>query len=81
MATLNLSNTSLAAMALLNVLLLAGAYFLGAQQPKSSGARFVPANGFSNGFMFDNKTAQVCWAAQPEGNPSHPPVPVCKELL
>jgi hypothetical protein len=52
-------NMSIAVVALLIVLFLVGAYFLGTRQAQSSGQRFVPANNSSTGFMFDNKTAQV----------------------
>jgi hypothetical protein len=41
-------------------------------QGASIGPRFVPAPGSTAGFMFDNKTAQVCWAGEPEGNPTLP---------
>jgi hypothetical protein len=54
--------------------LVIGAYFLGAHQA-SAGPRFVPAQNSTAGFMFDNKTAQMCWAGDPERNPTLPPKP------
>ena len=82
---------------MLALALIAGAYFLGAHQAASAGPRFVPAQNSTAGFMFDNKTAQICWAGAPEGNPSTPKpssdplstfraldapgIPTCKSLL
>ena len=50
--------------------LIAGAYLLGAHQAASAEPRFVPAQPARAGFMFDNKTAQMCWAGADKDNPT-----------
>ena len=88
------SNTTIGIAAVLALALVVGAYFLGAHQAASAGPRFVPAQNSTAGFMFDNKTAQICWAGAPESNPSIPKdsskplsffntpgIPTCKSLL
>ena len=68
--TRTVSDTSIGIAAILALALIVGAYFLGAHQAASAGPRFVPAQPARAGFMFDNKTAQICWAGAPESNPS-----------
>jgi hypothetical protein len=88
------SDTSIGIAVALALALIVGAYFLGAHQAVSAGPRFVPAQSSTAGFMFDNKTAQICWAGAPEGNPTLPKsssdpltvlnapgIPTCKSLL
>jgi hypothetical protein len=69
--TRTVSDTSIGIVAVLVLALIAGAYFLGAHQAAFAGPRFVPAHDM-RGFVFDNKTAQMCWALAPETNPSLP---------
>ena len=91
--TRTVSDTSVGIAAILALALVVGAYFLGAHQAAFAGPRFVPAQPPRAGFMFDNKTAQICWAGAPENNPSAskssdplaifdaPGIPTCKSLL
>jgi hypothetical protein len=70
--TRTISDTFLGITAVLALALIVGAYFLGMHQAASAEPRFVPAQPARAGFMFDNKTAQICWAGAPEGNPTLP---------
>lgn len=70
--TRGVSDISIGIAAVATLALIIGAYFLGVHQGASTGPRFVPAHDSTPGFMFDNKTAQICWAAAPENNPSLP---------
>ena len=69
--TRTVSDTSVGVAVALTLALIVGAYFFGIRQAASTGPRFVPAPDM-RGFMFDNKTAQMCWALAPENNPSLP---------
>lgn len=69
--TRTISDTSIGIAAVLALVLIAGAYLLGAHQAAFAGPRFVPAHDM-RGFMFDNKTAQICWAGSWKNNPTLP---------
>lgn len=70
--TRTVSDTTIGIAVVLTLALIAGAYFLGAHQAALTGPRFVSTQPPQAGFMFDNKTAQMCWAGAPENNPSLP---------
>ena len=70
--TRTVSDISIGIAAVVVLALIVGAYFLGMHQAASAGPRFVPAQPARAGFMFDNKTAQICWAGASENNPSIP---------
>jgi hypothetical protein len=68
--TRTISDTSIGIAVVLALALIIGAYFLGAHQAATAGPRFVPAQPARAGFMFDNKTAQICWAGADKDNPT-----------
>ena len=77
---ITLNKPFIAVAALIVLLLLGAAYFLGTRNQPDTG-RFTPVPNMNGGFMFDHKTAQVCWAGHPDGNLSNPPLPLCKDLI